>query len=74
MLSLLLMDGVNWGRVLDGFLSDGMNWGMAYALVLGVFTILLIATILVWKMLGASRNPPGQDERPTSVYSSSSTL
>lgn len=65
MLSLLLMDGINWGRVLDGFLSDGMNWGVAYALVLGIFTIMLIATILVWQMLGASRKPHGQDEQPT---------
>ncbi len=65
MLSLLLMDGINWGRVLDGFLSDGMNWGMAYALVLGIFAIMLIATILVWQMLGASRKSHGQDEPPT---------
>jgi hypothetical protein len=61
MLSLLLMDGINWGRVFDGFLSDGMNWGVAYALVLGIFTIMLIATILVWQMLGASRKPHGSD-------------
>ncbi|MFN8467893.1 MAG: hypothetical protein U0X20_20200 [Caldilineaceae bacterium] len=65
MLSLLLMDGINWGHVLDGFLSDGMNWGMAYALVLGLFAIMLIATILVWQLLGASRKSHGQDEQPT---------
>ena len=62
MLSLFLMDGINWGRVLDGFLSDGMNWGMAYALVLGLFTIMLIATILVWQMLGAGRKPHDRGE------------
>lgn len=65
MLSLLLMDGVNWGRMPDGFLSDGMNWGMAYALVLSLFTIMLIATILVWQMLGASRKPRGHNDQPT---------
>jgi hypothetical protein len=49
----------------DGFLSDGMNWGMAYALVLSLFTIMLIATILVWQMLGASRKPRGHNDQPT---------
>jgi len=65
MISLLLMDGINWGRVLDGFLGDGLNWGMAYALVLGLFTIMLIATILVWQMLGAGRKSHDRDEPPT---------